>query len=444
MSKQTQDFAVDLYQIKKSFLKGNRLGSYTSIKSLFANLFRRKDESGQDYIHAIKDLTVRIPRGSSVGVIGSNGSGKSTLLKLITGIYQVDSGHVEVSGRVAALIELGAGFHPDFTGRENLYLGGILHGLKNKEIDQLFDEIVEFAELENFIDQPVRTYSSGMFMRLGFSLAIHTDPEILLIDEVLAVGDAKFVAKCQERISELRASGKTLFLVSHDLAAIERWSDEVIWLEKGIVKDRGEPRRVIDAYLTYVNDEQESELEEARAEEIEEEVVEHAEQDVSEMFSKQRWGSREVEILTTEIQDYSAKSKLLFASHEPAVISMEFKLNHQIDLEDLVFGFGIKNSAGVQLVATNTDIDHHKFTITDNCQTGVVQVIIPRMLFANGTYYLDVAVHRQDGYSYDYHKNVIKFKVTANEKQLGVVDFAHSWNVATENIVKDIKFNKHA
>ena len=208
------DYVVDIVGLSKSFQRKTRSkGSYTTLKSSLLNLFRFKQPSVTSEIpvtHAIKDLTMRIPRGSSIGLIGRNGSGKSTFLKLVTGIYKPTAGHVSVLGRVAALIGLGAGFHPDFTGRENLMLAGVMHGLSREQVLERLDDIVSFAELEDVIDDPVRTYSSGMFMRLGFSVAVHTDPDILLVDEVLAVGDAGFVAKCKDRIGELRKQGKTL------------------------------------------------------------------------------------------------------------------------------------------------------------------------------------------------------------------------------------------
>ena len=234
MGQTAVQYAIDIVGLEKSFKRQTlSRGGYTTLKSSLFGLFRRAGREQPAVTRAVAGLTMRVPQGASIGVIGRNGSGKSTLLKLITGIYKPTKGRISVNGRVAALIELGAGFHPDFTGRENLMLAGIMMGLSRTEIESRFDEIVEFAGLRDVIDDPVRTYSSGMFMRLGFSVAVHTDPDVLLIDEVLAVGDAAFIRKCKERVSELRHSGKTLLLVSHDLEAVERWCDEVVWLHKG-------------------------------------------------------------------------------------------------------------------------------------------------------------------------------------------------------------------
>ncbi|MCL4121433.1 UNVERIFIED_CONTAM: hypothetical protein GTU68_051089 [Idotea baltica] len=360
---------------------------------------------------------MRIPQGLSVGVIGRNGSGKSSLLKLITGIYKPDKGSVSINGKVAALIELGAGFHPDFTGRENLHLGGIIHGLTKEEIDQRFDKIVKFAELEDVIDDPVRTYSSGMFMRLGFSLAVHTDPDVLLIDEVLAVGDEAFIHKCKDKVSALRKEGKTLLIVSHDLAAVERWSDEVLWLHNGKVKDRGSPRRVIDHYREFLEKQEEKELVEEREEMQEEQVQEETDQE--------RWGSREVEIINVSLKDKDNNEHLIFHPDQEVVVEFDFKFNEET--EDVVFGVGINKSDGLVVFGTNTDIE--KVELPNILKSKKVKFTIKRLSLLEGEYFLDIAVHRKDGYPYDYHKSAVKFKVRNNFPQVGVLLPEHEWEV---------------
>src|ERR671915_1647346 len=177
---------------------------------------------------------------------------KSTMLKLVAGITKPTTGELKVNGRISALIELGAGFHPEISGRENVFINGIMLGLSKREIAARFDEIVEFAELKEFIDAPVKTYSSGMYMRLGFAVAIHVDPDVLLVDEVLAVGDEAFTHKCLDKFAEFRRLGKTILLVTHSLALVERFCDEALWLDGGEVRGQGDPRRVIDAYLSAV------------------------------------------------------------------------------------------------------------------------------------------------------------------------------------------------
>jgi|SRR2546426_2752955 len=201
-----------------------------------------------DRFLALNEVSLEIRQGEAVAIIGPNGSGKSTMLGLIAGVIQPQAGTVEIHGRVAPLLELGAGFHFELTGRENIVLNAVLMGLTRREVAQRMDAIVAFSGLEASLDEPVRTYSSGMVARLGFSVAAHLDPEILLIDEILAVGDASFQQKCLGKIAELQQSGRTIVLVTHDLRAVERWCDEAIWLNAGIIRQRGRPVTVADAY----------------------------------------------------------------------------------------------------------------------------------------------------------------------------------------------------
>jgi ABC-type polysaccharide/polyol phosphate transport system ATPase subunit len=196
----------------------------------------------------LSGITFRVKQGQSLSIIGRNGSGKSTLLKILAGIYRADHGRIRVQGRIGALLDLGTGFHPEFSGRENVFINGIILGLSKKEVRQRFDQIVQFAGLEASIDEPVKTYSSGMYMRLGFAVAVHADLDILLIDEILAVGDAAFQLKCFDKIAEFRQHSKTIILVSHDLASVEQLSDEVLWLDHGVIREQGEPQRVINQY----------------------------------------------------------------------------------------------------------------------------------------------------------------------------------------------------
>src|SRR5207237_2690574 len=205
----------------------------------------------------------------TLGVIGRNGSGKSTLLKLVAGITKPSTGSVQVNGRISALIELGAGFHPEISGRENVFINGIMLGLTKREVTERFDEIVEFAEMKEFIDAPVKTYSSGMYMRLGFAVAIHVNPDVLLVDEVLAGGDEGFTHKCLDKFSEFRRRGKTILLVTHSLNLIERFCDEAVWLDAGQKNAEGDPKRVVDAYLTKVEEGEELLLAQTTAKAVE-------------------------------------------------------------------------------------------------------------------------------------------------------------------------------
>lgn len=197
---------------------------------------------------ALRDVTFSVHAGESVGVIGMNGVGKSTLLKCMTGILRADEGEVRLFGKVATLLELGAGFHPSLTGRENILLQASLHGVTRREAKRLSTPIIEFADLGDFIEQPMRSYSSGMYMRLGFSVAIHVDPDILLIDEILSVGDSHFQKKCLDRVLQFRSSDKAIVLASHDLAAVDRFCDRALLLDRGELVSEGHPAEVLDAY----------------------------------------------------------------------------------------------------------------------------------------------------------------------------------------------------
>lgn len=421
------DYVVDITHLAKVFKRRTRaVSGYTTFKqALVAKLKGKRGAAPiveEPLTVGIKDLTIRIPKGASVGLIGRNGSGKSTFLKLITGIYKPTSGVVNVRGRIAALIELGAGFHPDFTGRENLVLAGIMHGLTREEINARFDDIVKFAELEHVIDDPVRTYSSGMFMRLGFSIAIHTDPDILLVDEVLAVGDAGFVAKCKDRIAELRRAGKTLILVTHDLDAVERWCDEAIWLHQGEVKDRGNPRRVIDAYRHFIERQEEGVLlEEDAANGDPSSTVEP----VAESRQAARWGSREVEITHVSLVGADGSEKRVLHPEDSARVRIAYKVN--APHEEVVFGVGITRVDGLSVFGTNTDIDRIK--VPAIAKSGVVECELPRIGLIEGSYTFDVAVHRTDGYPYDYHKDAVHFSIRSDRREVGVSSLVRAWVV---------------
>lgn len=241
--------AVVFDNVVKRFRKYLLKRQYTTLKSeVLKIILRKKDKKYSEFITAIDGLSFSVKEGETFGIIGRNGSGKTTILKLIAGIYRPTSGTIKVNGRVAALIELGAGFHPDFSGRENVFINGIILGLKKKEIEEKFEEIVRFAELEEFIDMPVRTYSSGMYMRLAFSVATHVDPDILLIDEVLAVGDEGFVRKCNRKMEEFKKSGKTMVIVSHNLDTLKMLCDRVMWIENGRLVEIGRPDEVVERY----------------------------------------------------------------------------------------------------------------------------------------------------------------------------------------------------
>src|SRR5258705_10459311 len=251
--------AIELVNVSKIYRRyGGR--QFSTLKSALLQRSILRDLQPSDTFPALADVSFTVPKGSTYGVIGRNGSGKSTALKLVAGITKPTSGTVNVKGRISALIELGAGFHPEISGRENVFINGIMLGLSKREIQQRFDEIVDFAELREFIDAPVKTYSSGMYMRLGFAVAINVDPDVLLVDEVLAVGDEEFTHKCLDKFAERIRRGKTILLVTHSLGLVERFCDEALWIDEGVSRAHGDPRRVVGAYVTDVGKSEEASL----------------------------------------------------------------------------------------------------------------------------------------------------------------------------------------
>ncbi len=419
--------AIAIENLTRIYQKYSAQHRFKTFKSalLKGDLFRslRPDE----LVRALDDISLKVERGTTFGVIGENGSGKSTLLKVVAGIAKPTSGRVEVQGKVSALIELGAGFHPEITGRENITINGIMLGLSKREIQEKYQDIVRFAELEEFIDAPVKTYSSGMYMRLGFSIAINVNPDVLLVDEVLAVGDASFVPKCLDRIDDFRRRKKTILFVSHDLSTVEKICDRVAWLKHGRVQTIGEPRRVIDAYLQDVAEKQEDEFE------LRQQEIEREERDVDEEERREnRWGKREVEIKKVRLMGADGKEKHVFSPDESMIIEMEVEAYART--KDFVFGIGIFNAQGICVYGTNTLLED--FQALEIQGAGRVRCRIARLGLVNGTFYLDVAAHKRDGYPYDYHRSLYSFLVSSRRKDDGIYRPEHDWEFSDNIQIK--------
>ncbi|MEI6243534.1 MAG: ABC transporter ATP-binding protein, partial [Acidobacteriota bacterium] len=267
----TSGNAIELNNVTKVY---RRFGGkqFATLKSALLQRSILRELQPAETFQALNDVSFSVPKGCTFAVIGRNGSGKSTALKLVAGITKPTSGTVQVDGRISALIELGAGFHPEISGRENVFINGIMLGLTKREVQDRFDDIVEFAELTEFIDAPVKTYSSGMYMRLGFAVAIHVDPDVLLVDEVLAVGDEGFTHKCLDKFADFKRRGKTILLVTHSLGLVERFCDDAVWLDHGKTLAQGDPKRVIGAYLIDVESSEEGYLAKADAK-VQEEIA---------------------------------------------------------------------------------------------------------------------------------------------------------------------------
>jgi ABC-type polysaccharide/polyol phosphate transport system ATPase subunit len=405
--------AVEVLDVTKYYKKVAESHKFLTIKSALVNKTLFADLRADERFEALRGVSFRVPQGKTFGIIGENGSGKSTMLKILAGISKPTSGTLETRGRISALIELGAGFHPEISGRENVFINGIILGLTKKQIQEKYDEIVRFAELEEFIESPVKSYSSGMFMRLGFSIAINVNPDILLIDEVLAVGDASFVPKCLDKINEFRRNGKTIIFVSHDLSTVERICDEALWMKHGKVEMIGYPKRVVDAYLEYVGTKDENKSQ-----------VQHQEEEKAAEESKEtRWGSREIEIANVKMFDGKGKERYIFQADEP--LSIEFDVTAHHEEKDFVFGIAISNGEGTAVYGTNTLLENYRSqTIAGK---GHVRFAIPALGLVNGTYFLSVAVHKRDGFPFDYHHIQYTFRVTSSHHDVGIARVKHSW-----------------
>ena len=407
-------FPIIAKDIIKYYKRFSNRHKFLTLKSALVNKTLFSDLRNDEKFAALKGVSFDVKKGETLSIIGENGSGKSTLLKILAGISKPTSGEVITEGRISALIELGAGFHPEISGRENIFINGIILGLSRKKIQEKYEEIVKFAELEDFIEGPVKTYSSGMHMRLGFSIAINVDPDILLIDEVLAVGDASFVPKCLDKINEFKRKGKTIVFVSHDLSTVEMISDEVIWLKDGKIEMQGYPKRIVDAYLEYVG-----KKDVKKAEKKHEEEEKEGERNV-----EKRWGSREIEIFNVKMFDKNGKEKYIFEPDEPITIEFEVKANKQE--KDFVFGLGLFNSEGIQFYGSNTFMED--FRSVSIRGKGKAKISIPGINLVNGTYFLDLAVHKKDGYPFDYHHFQYSFKVASSNKDIGISRIHHDWD----------------
>jgi ABC-type polysaccharide/polyol phosphate transport system ATPase subunit len=334
---------------------------------------------------ALKDVTLTINEGETVGLIGENGSGKSTLLQLLAGIMIPDEGKLEIAGKVAPLIELGAGFNPELTGRENIYLSGSILGLKREEINRKLEDIIRFSGLERFVDQPIKNYSSGMYMRLAFSVAIHVDPDILLVDEILAVGDWPFQQQCFKRIRAFKDRGKTIVLVSHDLNIIENLCDRAFLLHQGKLMDKGEPHKVITRYVEI--------LRKPDALEVRQEGlathIEGGERTDRQTGVGKRWGSGEIEITRVTFLDKEGKETHEFKTNEPFIARLYYATHEQI--KKPVFGLAlITEKDTIPINGPNTKLDE---CVPDYLETqGYVDYIIDRLPLLPGRYWLLVSV----------------------------------------------------
>lgn len=385
-------------------------------KLLFWN--RNKKEKRE----VLKDINLTIKNGEAVALIGVNGSGKSTLLKLMTKIIYPNKGKITTYGKLTSLLELGAGFHPDFSGRENIYFNASIFGLTKKEIDDRIDKIIEFSELGSYIDNPVRTYSSGMYMRLAFSVAINVEADVLLIDEILAVGDVSFQKKCFEKLREIKYSGTTIVIVSHSLQQIEQICDKSIWIEKGHIRQIGNPKEIHLKYLKEMEEERQRLIHEAQK---------NKENDIEDRDSfcgKKviRSGSGEVYFTNVTLKDKEEKLQNVYKSHD--FMQVQYDFVNKSDIEEAVFSVRIYKDDNTHCYGTTSDIECND-TIKIKGKNKFI-VDFDDLCLLDGNYMIDVDVKDKTGdIVYDSIHDTIRFDVINEDGRTGVCAIRTSWKV---------------
>lgn len=409
------DSAISIQNVSKRFHLS--AGGPSSIKEA---LISRRRTNTKDF-WALRDVSFEIPAGSFFGIIGHNGSGKSTLLKLTAGIHRPTSGNIAVNGRISALLELGSGFHPDLTGRENVFLNGAILGLSQKRMEATIDEIAEFSGIGEFIDAPVKIYSSGMHVRLGFAIAVHVEPEILLVDEVLAVGDEEFQRKCFDHIYTLRRRGTTIVLVSHDSNAMHTLCDEVAWLDHGELQQVDEPTVVVDAYLAHVNAQENERL----AEEPEDEPTPTIAVDTDD-----RRGSGEIRISHVTYHDADGEEVHAAASGDHLTIRLHFEAATEV--RHPVFGIGVYHENGTHLAGPNNKLVDVEQPVIE-AGTGYVEASVDELAILPGLYFLTTGIYSADIlHCFDSWDRAHKLTVQPGSsiERHGLVNLQTNWSVA--------------
>jgi lipopolysaccharide transport system ATP-binding protein len=415
--------AIVLSNVSKDFRKTTIRREYTTLKSEAVRFLKRQETRATPgaVTSALREVSLTVPRGRTVGLVGRNGSGKSTLLKLVTGIYRPTKGTVEVNGRISALLELGAGFHPDFSGRENITVNGIILGMSRREIREKMEEIIAFSELGDFIDEPVRTYSSGMFARLAFSVATHVDPDLLIIDEILAVGDEHFTRKSTAKMEEFRRNGKTILLVTHDLGSLESHCDEAAWLDAGILKAYGDPKFVVSEYRKAVA---QSEVASAIAPGHPATAVDH--QAVRQPRTGapaevgRRWGTFEAEIAKVLLRQPGGEVTSVFEGEDALEVAVEVAADSSLE----------KLSVEVSLVAQDGTLLWRGSQPIPSASTVTATLTLNRLGLADGNYRLDVAVFADEGrVCCDFQKGLHGFAVRSAGATAGLLRPLHFWTV---------------
>lgn len=378
--------------------------------------------------HALNDVSFDVYKGETIGIIGTNGSGKSTILKIITGVLHQTKGEVNVNGRISALLELGAGFNREYTGIENIYLNGTMIGFSKEEIDAKLQDILDFADIGDFVYQPVKTYSSGMFIRLAFAVAINIEPEILIVDEALAVGDVFFQAKCYRKFDEFKQMGKTILFVSHDLSSISKYCDRVVLLNKGVKLGEGKPKEVIDIYKQVLVGQYEEDKQESQKEGTGKEAV-----NVSDNPELLEYGSKKAEITECFITDDKGRKTTAIIKGSPFTIHMKVRFAERVQAP--IFAFTIKNVKGTEITGTNSMFEK---AFMESVDKGVCKEVTftQTMNLQGGDYLLSLGLTGYEGSDFTvYHRlyDAINISVISDKDTVGFYDM----NSVVE--IKDVK-----
>ena len=362
------DYIISVEEVSKNFVLPHL--KVSSVKNVFTGLRERKKTKSSETQHALKNISFKVKKGEFFGIVGRNGSGKSTMLKMLAGIYQPSKGTIRVNGKLVPFIELGVGFNPELSGRDNVYLNGALFGFSKREVDNMYEEIVDFAELQNFMDQKLKNYSSGMQVRLAFSMATRSDADILLVDEVLAVGDADFQRKCFNHFKELKAKQRTVIFVSHDMEAIKEYCDRVLLIDDGFIKKEGNPLKVAQAYYQLFSENKDTDNEHKINRKFKE----------SDILYKS--------VSTRIINKNSEKKEKIF-------INAEVKMENYV--ENLVYGFSISDATGKKILGTNTLIEEVNSVDFSKKKTKKITWTFPQIL-NDGKYQVNLAVTDRHGF----------------------------------------------
>ena len=372
-----------------------------------------------EHFWALRDVSFGVGSGRMLGVIGGNGAGKSTLLRLIGGVGRPDRGSIEVKGRIGALLDLGVGFHPELSGRENVFISGVIAGLTRREVAQCFESIVAFAELQQAIDSPLRAYSTGMQMRLAFAIAVHTSPDLLLIDEVLAVGDTSFQRKCLERIAQFKAGGCASILISHDTTLIQEMCDEALWLRSGRVVAHGTPEMVIEQYLDDQGMETRQRTPAAGP-------IRLTRMGTELRVNENRFGSLEMEIADVRFLDCRGRPVTRLQNGNALHVAIDYVA--PLPIRAPIFGVTISRDDGLICCDTSTEAARLSFPILHG--RGRITLMIERLDLDRGQYYVDVGAYEANWtYAYDYHWHVYPLVIDAPEDHRSIIRPPYRWVV---------------